>query len=91
VVDHAVVEVFLLRLGRQLAIEQEVTGFEEVAVFGELLDRVAAVFQDAGVAVDVGDLGLAAAGRRKPGVVGKHARLGVELGDVDHVRPGGAA
>ena len=60
VMDHAVVEILLLRRGRQLAVEQEVAGLEEVALFGELLDRIAAIFQDAGVAVDIGDLGLAA-------------------------------
>ncbi len=91
VMDHAAVEVLLLRLGRKLAVKQEVTGLEEVAVFGELLDRIAAVFQDAGVAVDIGDLGLAAAGGGKTGVIGEHSGLGVELGDVDHVRPNGAA
>jgi predicted RNase H-like nuclease len=64
---HAVVEIGLLRLGRQLAVEQQVAGLEEVAVLGELLDRIAAVEQDALVAVDVGDLGLAAAGRGEAG------------------------
>ena len=64
-VDHgvmgdAVVEVGLLRGGRQFAVEQQVAGLEEVAVLGEVLDRIAAIEQDALVAVDVGDLGLAA-------------------------------
>ena len=62
-VDHgvaadAVVELRLLRGGRQLAVQQHVAGLEEVAVFGELVDRVAAIEQYAGVAVDVGDLRL---------------------------------
>ena len=91
VVDHALVEILLLRGGRKLAVEQQVAGLEEVAVFGELLDRIAAVFQDAGVAVDIGDLGLAAAGGGEAGVVGEHPGLAVELGDVDHVGPDGAA
>ncbi len=91
VVDHAMVEVLFLRGGRQLPVEQEIAGLEEIAVLGELLDRVAPVFQDAGVAVDIGDLGLAAAGRGEAGIVGEHPGLGVELGDVDDVRPDGAA
>src|SRR6185503_18813034 len=72
-------------------VKQQVAGLEEVALFGELLDRVAAVFQDAGVAVDIGDLRLAAAGGGEAGVIGEHPGLGVELGDVDDIRPHGAA
>jgi hypothetical protein len=40
---------------RQLAVEQQVADLDEVALLGELLDRVAAVQQHALVAVDVGD------------------------------------
>ena len=56
VARDAVVEIGLLRRGRQLAVEQQVAGLEEVAVLGELLDRIAAIEQDALVAVDIGDL-----------------------------------
>src|SRR5262249_2630040 len=66
--------------------EQQVAGLEEVAVFGELLDRIAAIEQNAFVTVDIGDLGLAAAGRGEAGIVGEDAGLVVELGDVDDVR-----
>ena len=86
VMVHAIVEVGLLRLGRQFAVEQQVAGLEEVAVLGELLDRVAAIEQDAFVAVDIGDLGLAAPGRGEARVVGEDAGLAVKLGDVDDVR-----
>ena len=44
-----------LRLGRQFAEQDQVGGFEEVALFGELLDGVAAIEQDALVAVDEGN------------------------------------
>ena len=50
--NHAIVEVLLLRGGRQLAVEQQIAGFEEVAVLGQVVDRIAAVEQDAFVAVD---------------------------------------
>ena len=77
--DHAKVEVFLLRRSRQFPVEQEIAGFQEVALFGELLDRVAAVFQNARVAVDIGDLGLAAAGRGEAGIVGEHGESAEEI------------
>jgi len=82
---HAIVEVLLLRRRREFPVQQEIAGLQEVALLGELLDRVAAVFQDAGVAVDIGDLGLAAAGGGEAGVIGEHPGLGVELADVDDV------
>ena len=91
VAGHAIVEVGLLRRGRQFAVEQQVAGLEEVAVLGELVDRIAAIEQDAFVAVDIGDLGFAAPGRGEAGVVGEHAGLGVELADVHDVRADGAA
>ena len=86
VARDAVVEIRLLRGGRQFAVEQQVAGLEEVAVLGQLLDRIAAIEQDAFVAVDIGDLGLAACRRGEAGIVGEHPGLAVELGDVDHVR-----
>ena len=79
VARDAVVEIGLLGGGRQLAVEQQVAGLEEVAVLGELLDRVAAVEQHALVAVDIGDLRLAARRGGEAGVVGEHPGLGVEL------------
>ena len=81
----AVVEVGLLRRGRQFAVEQQVAGLQKVAVLGELFDRIAAIEQNAFVAVDVGDLGLAARGRRKARIVGEHPALAVELRNVDDV------
>ena len=83
VAGDAIVEIGLLRGGRQFAVEQEVAGLEEVAVLGQLLDRIAAIEQDAFVAVDIGDLRLAAARRGVAGIVGEHPGLGVELADVD--------
>ena len=42
-----VAEVFELARGRQLAVDQQVGDFDEVAIRGQLLDRVAAIAQDA--------------------------------------------
>ncbi|MNG08856.1 hypothetical protein D3C84_922430 [compost metagenome] len=46
----------------QFAVEQQVTGFQVVRLFCELLDGVAAVQQNALIAIDVGDLRLARGG-----------------------------
>ena len=80
---------FLLAIG-QLAVLQQVAHLEKVAVLRQLLDRVAAVQEHAGIAVDVGDRRAAARRRQISGVVGEHAGLAVERADVDHVRSGGA-
>ena len=48
----------VLLLGGELALDQEIGHLEEVGLLRELLDRVAAVLEDALVAVDVGDRGL---------------------------------
>ena len=58
--------------GRQLAEDQQVGDLEEGRALAELLDRVAAVFEDAGVAVDVGDRGAAGGGVGEGRVVGHH-------------------
>ena len=60
--------------GRQLAVEEQVGDLEVGGLLGQLLDRVAAVAQDAGVAVQVGDGALAGRRRHEAGVVEPHAR-----------------
>ena len=86
VMNHAIVEVLLLRGGRQFAVEQQIASLEEVAVLGQVFDRIAAVEQDAFVAVDIGDLGFAAGGRGEAGIVGEDAGLAVKLADVQNLR-----
>ena len=88
-VDHRVpsdrgVELGPLRLVGQLAVEQEVADLEKVALFGELLDGVAAVEQHALLSVDVGDRTGAACGRREAGVVGEVAQLRRQGTDVEY-------
>ena len=74
--------VLQLRGRRQLAEENQVGRFEVVAFFGQLLDRIAAIEQDALVAVDVGDRAAAVRGvherrvvRHQPEVVGRRLDL----------------
>ena len=45
-----------LVLLRQLAVQQQIADLHEGRILGELVDRIAAVEEDAGVAVDIGDL-----------------------------------
>src|SRR5205807_2606538 len=54
---------------RQLAEEDEISRLEIVAVLGELLDRIAAVEQDAFLTVDVRDRAPAIRGVHERGVV----------------------
>jgi len=58
VVDPSIV----LSLVGQLAVDQQVGDLEEGALFGELLDRVAAVAEDAIFPVEFGDGALCSAG-----------------------------
>jgi hypothetical protein len=59
VMRDPVVEIVFLGLGRQFTVQKKVADFEEIALLGELVDRIATVQQDAFVAVDIGDLRLA--------------------------------
>ena len=77
-----------LVLRRQLAVEQQVGGFEIGALLRELLDRIAAVFEDAFVAVDEGDGAAAGGGVHEGRVVGHQAEVVVV--DFDLAQIGGA-
>ena len=68
-------------LRRQLAVDEQVGDLEVGRLLGELLDRVAAVLEDALVAVDVGDRRAARRGVRERRVVGHEAE--VVLVDLD--------
>ncbi|KAG0736238.1 hypothetical protein G6F24_018423 [Rhizopus arrhizus] len=70
VMGHLRVEVSLLSLVRQFAVQDQVADVHEVAIDGQLLDGEAAVQQFALVAVDVRDGGLAAGRRGEAGIVG---------------------
>src|SRR3546814_1481372 len=64
--------------------------FHEARMFGEVADRIAAVEEDAFVAVDIGQLRFAARGRGEAGIIGERAGLGVEFADIDDVGADGA-
>ena len=58
VARDAIVEIRLLRAGRQFAIKQKVAGLQKIAVLGELLNGIAAIEQNPFVAVDKSDFRL---------------------------------
>ena len=73
VVNHGVVldgavELLLLFCGGQFALEQQITGFKEIRLFRQLLNRVAPMQENAFVAINEGDLGFAGRGRHETGV-----------------------
>ncbi|MNH94192.1 hypothetical protein D3C73_468080 [compost metagenome] len=89
VVLHGADELGLLFCGRQFAVEQQIAGFQVVRLFSQLFDRVAAVQQNAVVAVDIGDLRLAGSGRHETRVKGETAR-GRQAPNIDNIGTNGA-
>ena len=90
VAHHALMEYLPLGLRRQLAVQQQVGDLEEVGLFGQLVDRVAAVQQHAFIAIDVGDLALACRCGTVADVVGEYPKIAVELADISRLWPDGA-
>ena len=85
-VDRDLVDPLLqLRLRRQVPVDDQVGDLEVGRVLAQLLDRVAAVLQDPGVAVDVGDRAAAGGGVHVGGVVDHQpevVRVGLDLSQV---------
>ncbi|MPM66873.1 hypothetical protein SDC9_113785 [bioreactor metagenome] len=86
--EHVVVDVVLplvqLGAGREFPVDQEVGDLEVAAPLGELLDRVAAVVEDALVTVDVGDRGMAGGRVEHAGVEG-HQAMAVGVADPEQI------
>ena len=95
-VDHGVVghgfdELCFFVSVWQFAFQQQIAGFEVVALGGELLDGVATIEQFTLVAVDVGDTRLARRSGQEARVIGEFAGFGIQRTDIDHVRTHRAA
>ena len=80
-----------LVLGGQLPVNQQVRDLEEGGLLGELLDGIAAVTQDPGVAVDVRDRAFARRGVHEAGIDRDQAGVAHERGDRDAVVAHGRA
>ena len=85
VIGDGVVEFLHLALVRQFAMQQQIADFKEVRILGELVDGVAAIKQNALVAVDEGDVAFAAAVEVKPGSYVKMSASRIELADVHDI------
>ena len=93
VLADLVAELVALVRGRQLAVDQQPRGLEERRVLpvGEVVDVVAAVAEDAGVAVDERDRRLGRAGVHEAVVERDEPGLRAQLRDVDRALVLGAA
>ena len=73
-----------LRVGGELTVDQQVAHFEEGRLVCQLLDRVAAVAQDAVLAIEFGDGAVSARRGGKAGIVEPDARQQLApLGGID--------
>ncbi len=85
---HRVMRDFVVERGelgvrRQLAVDQEVRDFEKARILRELLDRVTAIEQHAGVAIDERDRASHRSRRHEARIEREVARFLVELADVE--------
>jgi hypothetical protein len=68
---------------RQLTEQQQVGAFRERALFGELLDRIAAIHQLSGIAVDVGNAAFRRSRHSKAGVIGEDTQVLLNRRNID--------
>jgi hypothetical protein len=74
----------------QLAVDQEVSHFHERAVRRELLDRIAAIEQHAGVTVDKRDLALTTGRGAEGRIESEDPVILGHAADIEDLRPDGA-
>ncbi len=75
----------MLKSDVTIAVLQQIGHFQEVALFGQLFDRVAAIQQLALVAVDEGNLRLAACRRQEAGIVREQTGFAAQGTDIDTI------
>ena len=79
-----------LGVGRQVPINEQVSGLDERRFLSKLLDRNSAVAKDALLAVDKGDFARARPGIAESGVERDGAGLAEQLAHIDRPFPGGS-
>ena len=83
---YGLAELFKLLLRRRFAVQQDIAYFQIVRVGRQLIDREAAMQQNAFIAVDKGDFGFAGRCRGETRVKGEKA-AGAQGADINHILP----
>jgi hypothetical protein len=89
VIGNRAFEILELLFLRQAVVQQQEADFQVRTVLGQLIDRVTAVLQHTGIAVEEGDRAGAGGRGHESGVVGEITQLLVEAANIDHLRPRG--
>ena len=91
VVGHALAKFLILRGIGQIAIQQQIGNFQEARFFGQLINGIAAIKQDAGIAINIGDGAFAGSGRAIAGVKGENPKIAIKLANISNMRAQRAA
>ena len=91
VIGHTLAKFLILRGIGQIAIQQQIGNFEEARFFGQLINGIAAIQQNAGIAINIGDGAFAGSGRAIAGVEGENPKIAIKLADIGNLRPQRAA
>ena len=76
------IELLLLALRRQFAVQQQVGYFEKTRMLGKLFDGITTIQQHPFGTVDKSYLAIAASGCQEPRVVGEYALFSVKAADI---------
>ena len=89
VVCHEAFEPFKFSRGGELSVQQQVTHFEVVGFFCQLINGIATVQQFTFVAVNKSYRAVTCRSRREARIIGENASLTIKLADIDHIRARG--
>ena len=87
---HGVMRYFVFKRGKllciwQMAVHQQIGHFGKVRVFCQLFDRIAAIHQDTGIAIDISDRTTATRRGHEARIVGEITGFFVEFADIDAI------
>src|SRR5476649_2316794 len=70
----------------EFAMQQQVADLEKMRMLRQLVDRIAAIKENALVAIDKCDVAFAACRRRETRIVSEYVRVTVQLADIEDFR-----